>query len=954
MVTSTATRPVAGSRRPVAGVDCPVLTSKIVAPGLPRWIVPRSRIERHLAEGAHGPLTVVTGPPGAGKTVAIASWAARHRGRVAWVTLDDYDNRPGVFWSYVAQALRRAGATVPRTVSAPASLDTVDHGFLVRFAAAMAAQQPPVTLVLDDLQHVTAPAPLAGLAYVLTHARPGLRLVVSSRIDPFLPLHRYRLAGELAELRAADLAFDVREARLLMAQHGITLPAELLEALTKRAEGWAAGLRLAAISMRGNPDPEQFIKNMAAEDGAVVGYLVAEVLDAQPPHVRDLMLKTSIVDRISGELAAELADDQRAGSALAAMAQTNAFVQPLGRGWYRYHSLFGAVLRLKLRRECPGALPDLHRRAARWYQRNGSLADAVGQAARAGDWQLAARMAVDDLAAGQLIGPRGSRPLADLFRTMPPCGPRAQAQLLLVDAALALPGVVDDAGGASLRAAESALGQLPADAEVPSRLAAAAIRLAAARRDGDLAAAAAAAAQAEDLLDRVPCDLLTRHPEVRAQVLSGRGSVELWSGHLDAAATIFEGAAADAVPGSAHERADCLGNLALLEAIRGRLSRAAAAATAAARTTGNDPAAPMENANAPAEIALAWVHLERGELAEARGRLKRANTALRARPDKLAGALACLAVAGADLAEGRPGAAVEMTSRARRGWSPPPWLEDRLALAESRACAAKGDIKPALEAAGRVSPESSHHAFVARAHAWLAAGDLPAATDALAQVPLATGEVPDRVRVQASLAEARARYSGGDMARGRRALANALRLAAPEQLRLPFAIERAWLRPILRRDPVLARAHGHLLEAGPATAELATAQHGTAQLAHTGTTNPAPVPTRGSVPGQRGPVPGQRGPVPGQSSPAPAQRVLVPGQGDPVAGHTTPVIIEQLSSRECEVLRHASKMLSTAEIATEMYISVNTVKTHLKSIYRKLAAPHRREAVRRAQELRLI
>ena len=170
----------------------------------------------------------------------------------------------------------------------------------------MAALDPPVTLVLDDFHLVTEPKVLDGLEYVLRNAGGGLRLVVASRMDPLLPLHRYRLSGQLTEIRASDLSFSSLEARLLIAQHGITLSADSLDSLIGRAEGWAAGLRLAAISMADHPDPQQFIKEFVAEDSAVTGYLVQEVLNAQPAHVREFLLQTSILDYVSADTASEL------------------------------------------------------------------------------------------------------------------------------------------------------------------------------------------------------------------------------------------------------------------------------------------------------------------------------------------------------------------------------------------------------------------------------------------------------------------------------------------------------------------------------------------------------------------------------------------------------------------------------------------------------------------------
>ena len=901
-----------------ASVGIPILASKITVPGVPGWTVPRPRITKQITEGTRWcPLTVVTGPPGAGKTMALALWAAE-AGPVAWVSLDDYDNKPGVFWAYVGAALRRSGAAVPRALSAAARGRAADPAFLPRLASALAAQDPPVTLVIDDLHVLTEPAVHDELDFVLRNVGPGLRVVISARADPMLPLHRYRLAGELAEIRAGDLAFSTAEAGLLMAQHGCPLSADSLECLTRRTEGWAAGLRLAAISMDSHPDPDQFVKELITEDSALTGYLVEEVLSTQPPEVREVLLSTSILEQVSAEAASELTGDERAGAILSGVAHANAFVQPAGDGWYRYQTLFAEVLRLKLRHEHPDRITALHRRAARWYGRNGLLTDAVRHAAQAGDWPLAADMAVEGLAINEIIEPRGGRSLATEFVGMPHSDAWTGPQPYLVSAAAALAVGRPESAATALAAADGILEGLPPGQEAAARLAAEMIRLAAARRAGDLPAAVAAASRAKGLASEVTGgpgehgDKAVRHRQIRARVLADCGAVELWSGHFDEAARVLDSAvAAAAAPGTEHERADCLGQLALVEALRGRLRRAVKLATEATASLPADeqpPAAqqpslaqhqaPPPHQAAAALAALAWVHLERGELREARGRLRQVDAALGISPDKLIGAAACLMVACAGLAEGRSDVATQFVARARSGWSVPVWLGQRLSLAESRAHVAAGDTRAALAAAERAGRDAPLAAAVALARARAAAGDSPNARRALAPALAAGGEAPERVRLQAWLVDARLSYASGDDARGRRSLTSALRLAEREQLRLPFVLERGWIGPLLRRDPELARTHRRLFT--PALRE--------------------------------------------------GQPVAPPGAPE----RATVAAVEPLTEREREVLRHVSGMLNTAEVASEMYISVNTVKSHLKSIYRKLAAGHRGEAVRRARQLELI
>jgi LuxR family maltose regulon positive regulatory protein len=802
MASNAPKRPVTGAGRPAEDASDPVLAAKLTAPAVPGWAVARPRISELIASDR--PLTVVTGPPGAGKSMALALWAAADPGPVAWVTLDDYDSRPRVFWSNVIAALHQAGIRLPKAPSAASRGQAVDHAFLLRLASALAASDRPVRLVLDDLHLLARPELLAGLDYVLRHAQPVLRLVVSSRMDPLLPLHRYRLTGELAEIRAADLAFSPAEAGQLMAQHGCTLSPASLDCLIERTEGWAAGIRLAALSVGTHPDPEQFIKQLSADDSTLAGYLVGEVLNLQPPGVREMLLSTSILDRVSATAASELLDDEQAGQSLSELAETNSFVQPLGDGWYRYHTLFAEMLRLQLRREHPDRIALLHQRAARWSERNGLLAAAVQHAAEAGDWVLAADLIIDGLAVAEILGRPGGRSPADGLARMPYADTWTELRPALLAAALSWAAGRYDHSIASLRAAENLLARLPADQEVTARLAAATIQFGVARRAADLPATMTAVARAEALIGSVPAEILGRHPEARARVLLGRGVVGLWSGRFDDAAGVLE-EAAQAAAGHAPERSACLGYLALAEALRGRLDRAATlAGQAVAPGAAGGALAPARYPSPAALLALAWVHTERGDRAEAGQRLGQLDAALGGRPDKLLGALACLATA--HLADERT--ARQMVARARVGWTVPPWLEQRLARIEPR----------------------------------LPAGDTRA-------------------------------VRGGP----------------------PSAIARARPRPV-----------------------------------------PGPGPARPPY-----------SPAPGSSQGRPS-----PDQAGPA--QMPPLIVEELSEREREVLRRAAELLSNSELASEMFISVNTVKTHLRSIYRKLQASHRREAVRRARQLELI
>jgi len=900
MATHAAKQVAAGSKRSAALISDPILASKVTAPDVPDWALQRPRITKQIAQGTRWcPLTVVTGPLGAGKTMALAQWAAAESGSVAWVTLDKYDNRPGVFWSYVVAALRGSEVALPKSLSAATRGRAAEHPFLLRLASALATQDPPVTLVVDDFHLLTEPRVLNGLDFLLRNAGAGLRLAVGSQAAPLLPLHRYRLAGELAEIRADDLAFTVAEAGQLLARHGCQLSAGPVETLMRHTEGWAAGLRLAAISLAAHPGPDRFVTELITEDSALAGYLVTEVLDTQPRDAREVLLKVSILEQVNAEIAAKLTGSEQAGQILAALTHANAFVQPIGGGWYRFHTMFAEVLRRKLRLEFPDQVPALHRRAAGWYERNGRLIDAVRHAARAGDWPLAARMVIDGLAIGEIIEPRGGRSMAGEFAAMPDGETWAEPHPYLVSAAIALSAGRPESAAAALDASELTFGRLPAGQRDAARLAAELIRFASSRCTGDLTAGAEAATRAEALVSRITCGGLTQYPGIRARVLAACGTVELWSGRFGEGARVLEAGVAAAAPRDDRERIDCLSHLALAEALRGRLGRAAELARQATAAGPGDGRPPQEQGPSPAALAaLAWVHLERHELREERSALKQLDAALGISPDRLVGAVACLVAAWDSLAEGHAEAAAQFVARARSGRSVPAWLEQRLGLAESQALASVGDIEAALAAAKRADDGGSPEVAVALARAWAAAGDGNNARAALAPVLAAREGVPDRARLQACLVAAQVSYHDGDRARGRRSLGHALRLAEREQIRLPFAVERSWIAPVLQRDPEWAAAHHNLVLLV-----------------------------------------------------MPYARLLARPDGPEGAGIPAG---EPLTERELQVLRHVSSMLTTAEIASELYISTNTVKSHIKHICHKLAATHRGEAVRRARQLQLI
>jgi LuxR family maltose regulon positive regulatory protein len=274
-------------------------------------------------------------------------------------------------------------------------------------------------LIIDDLHELSSPEAAGQLTALLTRLPPGVRAIVATRRDLPLRLHKLRLAGDLAEIRAAQLRFTERETRQLLAAAGIALPEHMAAMLHQRTEGWAAGLRLAVLSLAGHPDPERFIAEFSGSDRTVAEYLMAEMLERQPPEVQGLLLRTSVLDRVNSELADLLTGATGSERILLDLEDANAFVVSLdpGRTWFRYHRMFGGLLRLELRRTMPGDIPELHQLAARWLSEHGQAADAIGHLQAAGDWDQAARMLTDHALSLTLDGQAGT--VAALLRSFP-------------------------------------------------------------------------------------------------------------------------------------------------------------------------------------------------------------------------------------------------------------------------------------------------------------------------------------------------------------------------------------------------------------------------------------------------------------------------------------------------------------------------------------------------------
>jgi LuxR family maltose regulon positive regulatory protein len=879
-----------------------LLANKLTPPRCSLRQVPRPRLFDLLDAGTRQLLTLVSAPAGAGKTTLLASWSSSRQppGPVAWLSLDGADNEAGRFWTYSLAALCQSGA-VPgdSTLRALAPPADQDEDFLSLVVGGLAQLPMPVVLVLDDLHGITDAAVFEGLEFLVRHAPPQLRLVLATRVDPPLPLQRLLVSGQLVQVRAADLAFTVAETAELLAtcDDRPSLSDDDLAVLQARTEGWAAGLRLAAMSLEGQPDPQRFVTDLAGDDKNIGDYLTGEVLDRQPEELRSFLLQTSVVDELDGDLADTLTGGHDGESILARLERSNGFVVAVGsrRTAYRYHQLFAGLLRYVLRQEAPGQVVALHRRAADWYAARGQTVDAIRQTLMAQDWRRAADLTAEH---GPGLILRGhAATLHELVGRLPVDLVQADPELTLLGAADRI--IRGDAGAAATDPPAGAR-QDATGGERPDRFALlrAVVRTMLAWQAGDLDQVLVDGAEALALQSRTRED--GEGDDARAVTLCTVGTAELWTGHLDGAeAHLREGMGAALRARLGQVQRACLGQLALLHAMRGELHEAwrwgASAVEGAAEEGGSSP-----EPAAAGQLALAWVRFYRDDLGEASRHLDAAEGAtgagwrpmtlmtaiLRARLQRargdLSGALATVATAHRDLA----------------GWRPPRSLGRWLVLTEAELRSTAGQAQPASAIRARLGegqPLSGGERMVlARLH--LAEDDPAGAAAALA--PCLDGTAPDgflTVQAEGWLLDALAGDALGDHDRAAASLERALDLAEHGGLDRSFLDAGAAARSLLARYRQRVPTCWSYLDALL------------------------------------------------QASAESAQATVV-----------TPRLIEHLTEREHTVLRYLPSMMTYEEIAADLYVSLNTVKTHAYGIFRKLGVTGRRQAVRSARELHLL
>ncbi len=753
-----------------------------------------------------------------------------------------------------------------------------------------------VIVVIDDLHELNSPEAVTELTRLLTSLPPNGHAVLSTRHDLRLRLHQLRLAGELAEIRAADLCFSEGETRELLAASGIRLSAAGTALLHQRAEGWAAGLRLAVLSLAGHPDPERFVEQFSGTDRTVAEYLLAEMLDRQPRPVQDLLLRTCLLERVNRELADLLAGRPGSEPILLGLEDANAFVVSLDpeRTWFRYHHLFADLLRLELRRTLPEEVPVLHRRAAAWFSGHGLFADAIRHTQAAGDWPDAARLLADHAFTLTMDGQQQT--VRALLQAFPPGTDHPELALMHAGRNLAQ-GRLDETA-AHLTVAEAYAGTTTPDRQRRLRVAITSLKLSLATRRGDLAEVTEQARLLDSPVTSQSEQDIALDGDLRAVALLNLGAIEASLGLDGAERHLREGAVLARKTGRPYLEVRCLVQLGTVSRIRSLAiaQRRCREAIALAERHGWG----TEWFIAPALVTLAGTLVLTGEFDEGEHWLRRTAQILRTDHGPDIGLLARLVSGMLLAARGRQPEALEEFSAAERLQSQlegPHVLANQvtgwmLATQARLGILAEAGLGLAALADKRAGSGEIRNA---RAVLCLAQGDPAGALDALPPVLDGTAPVIGYVTVvEAHLLAALAHRALGDQRAANRAAERALALAEPERLVLPFAMTGA----------------ADLLEA--------LSRHETAHAA-----------LRADV------LDTLRG-----SSAGPPEELAPPAQ--------------ELSPSELKVLRYLPTNLSRPEIAAELSISLNTVGTHLRRIYAKLGADDRSTAVRRARELRLL
>ncbi|WP_421740654.1 LuxR C-terminal-related transcriptional regulator [Cellulomonas sp.] len=894
----------------------PLIATKLHVPTLRRGLVARPRLLERVRPGVDARLTLVCAPAGFGKSTLVAEWVAGAPadGRaVAWLSLDSSDNDPATFWRYVLTAL--AGATdgagsraLDLITSSPTATDLV----LTTLLNELAATPGPVWLVLDDYHLVDDPEIARGMTLLLTHLPPQVHVVLCTRVDPDLPLARWRMHGDLVEIRAADLRFTLDEATAYLGEAtGLRLPADDVVALEQRTEGWIAALQLAALSLRGRDDVRGFIDQFTGTDRYLVDYLVEEVLAHQPAAVRDFLLRTAALDRLTGALCDAVVGGDDGTRMLMTLERENLFLVALDdrREWFRYHHLFADVLRVRMLAEQPDLVPVLHRRASLWYEAHGSADEAVKHALAAQDVDRAVHLM--ELAVPDIRRHRREALLLGWLTVLPDEAVRRSALLsvffaymLMVTGDLDAVGERLDDADRALATAQDGPAPSPAKAEelrtLPATIAVHRASLAQAR--GDVAGTAEHARRALELAG--PDDHLARGGA------SGFLGLAAWArGDVSSALETFAQAVASLhAAGNLVDELSSTPVLADMWLVAGRPSAARALYVRALEVSAAHDG-PVLRATPALHVGLSELDLEAGDVAGATRHLEQA-AALGEGAAMAESRFRWFASMGRVAAvDGDPERAIDLLHQAEQLYRPGFFPDVRpIAAMKARVWIAQGSLARAedwarqrgVSATDEVAylREFDHLTLVRLLVAQHRAHQDPDALDRALTLLARLQEAAESAGRAGSLLEiqlltALAQDAQGDRQDALRTLGTAWSQAPEPQayVRL-FLDEGAPMKELLRAVDVHDRAGyaRRLLDAADLTSSA-------------------------------------------------AQR---------------PPAAEQLSARELQVLRLLDSELTGPQIARELFVTLNTLRSHTKRIFTKLGVTSRRAAVLRAHELGVL
>jgi LuxR family maltose regulon positive regulatory protein len=882
----------------------PLLITKLHVPKPRPGLVSRSHLIRRLDEGIclGGSLSLVSAPAGYGKTTLLGEWVAGCGWPVAWISLDEGDNAPPRFLAYLVAALRTVEEGIGRGVLGafqdpkPPPIESILSALLNEIAAVPTC----FVLVLDDYHVIKARSVHDALTFLLDHLPSQMHLVIATRTDPPLPLARLRARGRLIELRQSDLRFTSDEAgEFLNRFAGLNLSADHVAALVSHTEGWAAGLQMAAVSIRGRDDVASFVRAFTGSNRYVIDYLTEEVLQRQPESIQAFWLQTAILDRLSGSLCDAVTGGDDGQATLELLERENLFIVPLDdeRRWYRYHHLFRDLMRQRLHRARPDLVSALHRRASEWYERNGLVAAAVDHALSSGDFERATRLL--DGCVDVLWGYGEQAALLRWLDALPDEHVRAHPRLRVYHALVLFAAGQNDAAERSLQAAERAIDSISDRGGTELRGVLAAARAFIAFSQGDLSTIIRSSRQA---LDHLPArDLMWRSIANYTLGLAQRLSGNLGAAHQTLSKAVTLSSKAD----NSYITLVSQLNLARLQTQRGRLRRASEILRQALRLADEKgmlglPVAGLLSAE------LGSILIEQNELGEAMGLLEKGAELIERGEDITALEMTRAFMVRGLYTKGDIGGAMdliqEMEQVARQA-DVGPWLAHWIAALKLQVYVGRGDLAAAAQLSEELGLSVEDDPIYQRemvysplVRLFIAQGQPEAVMGLLGRL-LRAAETEGRLgRVITTLAlRALALQAQGEIEPAMADLSRALSFAESEGYVRIFVDEGAPMVQLLRR----AASRGISPEYA---SKLLTAF----DLAESGTCS------------------------------------------------SVQPLIEPLSQRELDVLRLLTTDLTLEEIAQELFVARSTVRSHTKSIYGKLNVHSRREAVRRAQELDLL